>query len=238
MTIGLVAQHPVTTFTAPALNKQIIESSDLKTNDNALGTIISAHDADGTIHFQSSLLADRPAATVAGVGSKWITSDGRRIYYSDGSTWAEVDYLNKTDGGTVAGATTFGSTVTLTTAAAKIVGGATSLALRNAANDTDNVLISNAGVVTVRTRIAMAAAGSTSAANYGLTQATTGIYQDTNNKASACAGGADSFQWDNSASAGFTRMLLWDVTGAQFVRVKIGASGSGPSGSGRMFWTD
>jgi hypothetical protein len=67
--------------------------------------IFNGHDGDATIHFQGSLVATRPAAGTA--GRKWFTSTRFQVFRDNGSSWDEIDYLNKTNGGTVAGATTF-----------------------------------------------------------------------------------------------------------------------------------
>lgn len=59
-------------------------------------------------------------------------------------------------------------TLTMATAASKIVPGATSLSLRNNADSADNVLVSNAGAVTIRAGLTVTAGGATITAG-GLT---------------------------------------------------------------------
>jgi len=54
------------------------------------------------------------------------------------------------------GAVVYSSTVTFSTAASRIIPGATSLSFRNNANSADNLLISNAGLVTTRLGIVIA----------------------------------------------------------------------------------
>lgn len=66
-----------------------------------------------------------------------------------------VDTLNLTTGETVTGS------LTLSDAASKIVPGATSLALRNNADSANNVLVSNAGLVTIRAGLVITASGET-----------------------------------------------------------------------------
>lgn len=61
-------------------------------NDNALRLKFNAHDADSTIHVQSSILASRPAAGTA--GRFWITTDGLRAYLDSGSVWNELAYVS------------------------------------------------------------------------------------------------------------------------------------------------
>lgn len=106
-----VAAYPITTFTSPTNGTSPIDADEVKTNDNTIRTAHNAHDADPGIHFQSSLLAARPAAGSA--GRKWLTtdSDTPRIWYDNGSSWFEASYLSAS-GGTVAGATTFSSLIT------------------------------------------------------------------------------------------------------------------------------
>lgn len=148
----IVANWAQSTFTTP-VNGGALDASVVLGNDNNLRVKFNNHDADSGIHFQSSTLASRPAAGTA--GRKWYTTDGKRVYYDNGVSWDEIAYLLLA-GGTVTGATSFSAGITVTgsitmaTAASKIVPGATSLALRNNADSADNILISNAGAVTIR----------------------------------------------------------------------------------------
>ncbi len=85
-----VGQHAVSSFTAPqngdALNADIVRG-----NDNTLRAQYVDHDADPGIHVQSSSLASRPSASVAGSGTKWINSDHpQKLWISDGTNWHEV----------------------------------------------------------------------------------------------------------------------------------------------------
>lgn len=108
----VVASFQLSTFTSPTDGDSPISATTVKGNDNTIRGSYNSHDADPGIHLQSSTLAARPAA--ASVGRKWITNDGFRIYYDDGSAWQEIQYLSLAAGGTVAGATTFSSTVAVT----------------------------------------------------------------------------------------------------------------------------
>lgn len=240
MTVGLVGGHPVTTFTAPALGKDVIQAADAKTNDNALGVILTAHDAEVSTHFQSSTAAARVALTAAtaGAGSKWIDTDTRRIYYSNGSAFQEATYLQLTDGGTVAGAVILGSSLAFTTAATRIIPGATSFAIRNNANNADNLGITDAGVLTGRLAFAVGTAGTVSANNYRLTEAGTGMYQASAAQGRLSADGVDAIQWDSDATANFTRAFIFANTGNAFHRIKTGANASGPGGTGRALFID
>lgn len=86
-----VGQYPVSAFTTPR-NGDPLDASVVVSNDNTTRVAYVNHDADPGIHVQSSALASRPAASVAGVGAKWITADtgDYRLWYSDGTTWYEV----------------------------------------------------------------------------------------------------------------------------------------------------
>lgn len=101
MTIGLVGQDPITTFTSP-VNGTPNNADTVKGNDNTIKTAFNIHDADQSIHFQSSTNAARPTAPMAGNAAKWIDNDTYRIYYSDATNWHEVAYL-ATAGGTITG---------------------------------------------------------------------------------------------------------------------------------------
>jgi len=108
----IISQHQQSSFTDPQNGQSPIDADQVRANDNALRTAYNAHDADTGIHVQSSAIGSRPSA--ATTGRKWVTVDGSavRVWYDTGSTWAEVDYLNQTQGGTVAGATTFTQEIT------------------------------------------------------------------------------------------------------------------------------
>jgi hypothetical protein len=95
---------PVAPFTTP-VNGDDLDAALVVSHDSSIASAHTSHDADPTIHFQSSTLAARPGAGI--VGRKWITTDGLRVYFDTGAVWSEIDYLCKTAGGTVAGATTF-----------------------------------------------------------------------------------------------------------------------------------
>jgi hypothetical protein len=99
---GTVAQNQVSAFTSPS-NGDALDATVVKANDNATRTAFNTHDADPTIHVQSSVLASRPAA--ATTGRLWLTSDGLRFYYDTGSAWSEAAYLPLV-GGTLTGGLT------------------------------------------------------------------------------------------------------------------------------------
>ena len=102
----IVGQYQQGTFTAPT-NGTTTDADDVRGNDNDMRTVHNSHDADPGVHFQSSTLAARPGAGTAGAGAKWLTSDGLRLYYSNGATWSEIAYLSLAGGGSVTAATTF-----------------------------------------------------------------------------------------------------------------------------------
>jgi hypothetical protein len=106
---GLVGTYPIVPFTTP-VNGDDLDAAVVVSHDNTTAAALTSHDADGTIHLQSSTLAARAGAGI--VGRKWLTTDGLRVYYDTGAAWSEIDYLCKTAGGTVAGATTFSAAAT------------------------------------------------------------------------------------------------------------------------------
>jgi hypothetical protein len=117
-----VGEFPVGAFIDPQNGNAPIDADEVRANDDALRAGFNNHDGAAPIHFQGSLLAARPGAGTA--GRKWFASDTKQIFRDNGSTWDEIDYLNLTNGGTVAGATTFGGGLT-STAGARTFGATT-----------------------------------------------------------------------------------------------------------------
>lgn len=76
--------HQQTSFANPS-NGDTLDATIVKANDNAIVSTYNSHDADQTIHVQSSLAAARPAAGVT--GRLWFTSDDRRMTYDTGAAW-------------------------------------------------------------------------------------------------------------------------------------------------------
>lgn len=122
--MGLVAQYQQGAFSSPA-NGQDGDATVVLANDNNIRSKHNSHDADATIHLQTSTLAARAAAGVA--GRPWATTDGLRVYIDSGTAWQEIDYLNKATGGTVTGATTFSNGVTVTTGGITVSAGTTAV---------------------------------------------------------------------------------------------------------------
>lgn len=88
---GTVGAYQASTFTDPQNGQTPIDADQVTDNDNALGEVHNDHDADATIHVQSSVVASRP---VAGTAQRvWLTTDHpRRIYLDSGSAWQELHY--------------------------------------------------------------------------------------------------------------------------------------------------
>lgn len=96
--------HSVAAFTAPVNGTSPIDANAVKANDNTLRVAYVNHDADTGIHVQSSDLASRPAAGVA--GRKWITTDSNKpqFWYDNGTAWLEVGDISTTFTATTVGA--------------------------------------------------------------------------------------------------------------------------------------
>ena len=89
-----IGSHSVAAFVNPS-NGDALDATVVKGNDNTLRTAYVNHDADPGVHLQSSVLASRPAAGVA--GRKWLTTDdGPKVWYDTGSVWAEIGYVPTT----------------------------------------------------------------------------------------------------------------------------------------------
>lgn len=84
-----VAQNQLNPFPQPRApwNEQQA-ASQVRGNDNQIGKAFNAHDADATIHVQSSLASARPAAGVA--GRFWYASDTNAFSYDNGSSWQDL----------------------------------------------------------------------------------------------------------------------------------------------------
>jgi hypothetical protein len=87
---GLVSSHQLGAFAVP-VNATVADADVVRGNDNDIASAHNEHDADSSIHPQSGLLADRPAASL--IGSLYVSTDGRRFYLDNGTTWAEVAYV-------------------------------------------------------------------------------------------------------------------------------------------------
>jgi hypothetical protein len=83
--------HQIATFPTPLNGTNPIDANTVRGNDNSIGVAYNQHDADPTIHVQNSILASRPAPAIA--GRFWLTSDGLRLYYDNGGSWSEVNYV-------------------------------------------------------------------------------------------------------------------------------------------------
>ena len=86
-----VGTHSVRPFAGPVNRvNNVVDANEVRGNDDAIRRAYVAHDADPTIHIQSSTLATRPAAGVA--GRIWITADNGfySFWYDDGARWHEI----------------------------------------------------------------------------------------------------------------------------------------------------
>lgn len=92
MPAGLVSQHQLASYATP-INGDDLDATVVLGNDNATVVGYDAHDADGTIHLQSSALASRDPAGTA--GRKWMSVDSSvvRLFYDNGSSWLEFNTI-------------------------------------------------------------------------------------------------------------------------------------------------
>ena len=85
----LVGQHQLRTFPNPVHGDGPVDANIVRTNDNLVVKTMNTHDADATIHVQSSTLAARPAFGVA--GRVWVTTDGTpAIWLDTGAAWVAL----------------------------------------------------------------------------------------------------------------------------------------------------
>lgn len=83
-----VGQHPVAPFGSPVRSTQPVDANRVRGNDNIIRLALTAHDADETIHVQSSTLGSRPAFGVE--GRLWVTPYNAtefEAWYDDGTQW-------------------------------------------------------------------------------------------------------------------------------------------------------
>jgi hypothetical protein len=94
--MAIVGSHQQAAFTIPVNGTSPVDADEVRLNDNATVTQYNAHDADATIHVQSSTIAARPLAGTT--GRVWATTDTGeyRWWYDDGSAWYEMgaDHVN------------------------------------------------------------------------------------------------------------------------------------------------
>ena len=84
-----VGNHTLNPFPSP-VRGPAVDANVVRGNDNQLQTKLNAHDLDATIHVQSSTLAGRPAAGVA--GRTWVTNDSGTYehWFDDGVAWQRI----------------------------------------------------------------------------------------------------------------------------------------------------
>jgi hypothetical protein len=117
-----INQHQTSTFVTP-VNGTTADATVVLGNDNAIGNVHNAHDADPGIHVQSGTHASRPAASA--VGRKWLETDTLRLYYDTGAAWSEISYVPIISGAVSIAALTLTSSPLNFTAAGPFVFGTT-----------------------------------------------------------------------------------------------------------------
>lgn len=97
--MALVGSHQQAPVTIPVNGTSPIDAQEVRLNDNAIVTSYNAHDADPTLHIQSSSLSTRPLAGQA--GRLWFVTDSQQLFYDTGGAWVPV----KVSGSSVVGGT-------------------------------------------------------------------------------------------------------------------------------------
>lgn len=87
---GLIAQHQTAAFDGPVNGQKPIDARQVVRNDAALRDSSNGHDANATIHVQSSGIASRPAPGIA--HRKWVTQDDgiALMWYDTGAAWVPL----------------------------------------------------------------------------------------------------------------------------------------------------
>ena len=87
---GTVGRHAVRPFPSPVNAVHApVDANVVRSNDNTVAAKLTTHDADATIHVQSSTVAARPAFGVA--GRVWVTTDGTpAIWLDTGAAWVAL----------------------------------------------------------------------------------------------------------------------------------------------------
>ena len=90
MAAGEISQHQALPTTVP-IGGDGLTAAVVVATQNQISDAYNEHDADGTIHFLSGTLAQRPAFGTA--GRKYVTTDTPRVIFVDtGTGWVELDY--------------------------------------------------------------------------------------------------------------------------------------------------
>lgn len=100
--MATVAQHQQTSFSDPQ-NGQDLDADIVRGNDNTLRTVYNQHDADATIHLQSSVAGSVPAGGTA--GRVWLETDTLIFKYDNGTSFVPLKYVPLA-GGTMTGTLT------------------------------------------------------------------------------------------------------------------------------------
>lgn len=138
--MATVGAHQQSSFTEPFNTQSPIDADQVRANDNALRGVYNSHDADPTIHVQSSTLASRPGFGT--VGQTWLVTDQMKLYYDTGLAWAplKMDAAN-IDTGTIASARLSGAYTGITG-----LGTLTSLAVSGSATIGTGLTVTTGGV--------------------------------------------------------------------------------------------
>lgn len=99
----LVGSYALATFTTP-VNAAVVTAATLRGNYQTIATAFNSHDADPSLHWQTTTFAGLPGTGTASK-AKYVTTDTRRVYLdlTGSGALSELAYL-PTTGGTLTGA--------------------------------------------------------------------------------------------------------------------------------------
>ncbi len=170
---GLVNAFQQAQYTTP-VNGGALDAAVVLSNDNSTRVKHNGHDADATIHVQSSDLASRPAAGVA--QRLWFTTDEKRLYLDTGSAWVALTIAaGDVSSGTLAvarGGTGLGSAPGN---GQLLIGNGTAFALAALTAGTGISITNGAGTITIANTGATYAEGSFTATGNGVTFVRAGL---------------------------------------------------------------
>lgn len=89
--MSAIEQHQVSAAVTPVAGAALAAAL-IRANLNETIDAYDAHDADATIHVISGTIGTRPAAPTMSDAWYFTTDVPKRLFYSDGASWTEIDY--------------------------------------------------------------------------------------------------------------------------------------------------